>query len=126
MEGLALYNLGEVARDQRQWTQAITWYQESQKAHRILKDASMEAHALAGEAECRAREHSTGLGTARQLLAQARALNTEDTPYILRAKAWVLRASGDNAGARTLFQKALADAPLHAPELVRELRAAAN
>jgi predicted Zn-dependent protease len=84
----------------------------------------MQAHALAGEAECLARQDRRNLDKAKALLAAAMVLNKEDNPYVLRAKAWIARVDGQGAQARELFRKALDQAPGGAPELVRELREA--
>jgi ATP/maltotriose-dependent transcriptional regulator MalT len=90
--------------------------------HQELKDALMEAHCLAGEAECLAREGRQGM--AKALLDQCRALSAEETPYILRAQAWIARSQGREAEAKTLFGKALNLAQTQAPEIVRELKTA--
>lgn len=82
----------------------------------------MEAHCLAGEAECMARDRHPGM--ARALLERSRLLSTDETPYILRAQAWLARSEGHADTARALFAKALDTSRTQAPEIVRELRAA--
>jgi hypothetical protein len=82
----------------------------------------MEAHCLAGEAECLARDRHPGL--ARALLERSRLLSAEETPYILRAQAWLARSEGHADAAKERFAKALSTARTQAPEIVRELRAA--
>jgi tetratricopeptide (TPR) repeat protein len=122
MEALALYNLGEVQRAAGRFEAARGSYRQALALHQELKDALMETHCLAGEAECLAREGRRGM--ARTLLDRSRVLSTEETPYILRAQAWLARGEGRLEEARALFAKALGGARLQAPEIVRELREA--
>jgi hypothetical protein len=63
---------------------------------------------------------------ARALLDHSRTLSTEETPYILRAKAWLARSEGHAEESRQLFAKALSEARLQAPEIVRELKDASR
>ncbi len=120
MEGLALYNLGEVSRATGAWGEAMGFYRDAQRLHRDMKDDDMVAYALAGEAECLVREGIGGLGAAKALFREAKLKHPSDTPYLLRAQAWIAKASGDPAAA-ALFQKALEESRKQAPELVREL-----
>jgi len=122
MEALALYNLGEVHRAGSRYEEARSFYRQSLVIHEELPDPGMEAHCLAGEAECLAREGRQGL--ARALLERLQALSAEETPYILRAQAWLARSEGRTPDARELFTKALANARVQAPEIVGELKAA--
>lgn len=125
MEGLALYNLGEVTRAAGIWAEARGFYREAQRLHRDLKDDAMEAHALAGEAECLARERPSGLTEAQALFRQAKVRHPDDSPYLLRTQGWLARTAGDLDGASRFFTRALAEARKQAPELVRELAAPA-
>jgi tetratricopeptide (TPR) repeat protein len=120
MEALALYNLGELNRTAIKYEAARSFYRQSLALHQELKDAVMEAHCLAGEAECLARDGRRGM--ARALLDRSRMLSTEETPYILRAQAWLARSEGRAEEAKVLFAKALSGARLQAPEIMRELR----
>ena len=122
MEALALYNLGEVHRAAGRFPEARGYYQQSLPIHQELNDAVMEAHCLAGEAECLAREGR--LGMAGTLLERSRTLSNEDTPYTLRAQAWLARGQGRSDEARSLFTRALSEARIHAPEIQNELKAA--
>jgi tetratricopeptide (TPR) repeat protein len=122
MEALALYNLGELQRTAIKYEAARGFYRQSLALHQELKDSVMEAHCLAGEAECLARDRHPGL--ARALLERSRLLSTEETPYILRAQAWLARSEGHADTARALFARAQDAARTQAPEIVRELRAA--
>ncbi len=122
MEALALYNLGELNRTATRYELARGFYRQSLARHQDLKDAVMEAHCLAGEAECLARDGRRGM--ARTLLDRSRDLSTEETPYILRAKAWLARSEGRLEEARVLFAKALTEARVQAPEIVLELKEA--
>jgi hypothetical protein len=61
---------------------------------------------------------------ARALLERSRLLSADETPYILRAQAWLARSEGHADAARGLFGRALDAARIQAPEIVRELRAA--
>jgi serine/threonine protein kinase/tetratricopeptide (TPR) repeat protein len=122
MEALALYNLGEVNRTTAEYESARGFYRQSLVIHQELKDTVMEAHCLAGEAECLAREGRRGM--ARALLERTRLLSTEETPYILRAQAWLARGEGRQEEAKVLFAKALSEARIQAPEIVRELKLA--
>ena len=124
MEALALYNLGEISRAAGRYEPARVFYRQSLALHQELKDALMETHCLAGEAECMAREGRRGM--ARTLLDRSRALSTEETPYILRAQAWLARGEGRDGDANLLFAKALTEARILAPEIVRELKEAAR
>jgi tetratricopeptide (TPR) repeat protein len=124
MEGVALYNLGELNRDAGRYDVAKDFYRQSLALHQELGDVSMEAHALAGEAECLARQGRKTM--ARAFLDRSRTLSAEDTPYTLRAQAWVAKVEGKPDEAKALFVKALAAARLQAPEIVRELAAAAR
>ncbi len=124
MEALALYNLGELNRTAARFEVARAFYHQSFALHEELKDALMQAHCLAGEAECLARDGRRGM--ARGLLERSHALSAEDTPYILRAQAWLARGEGRSEQATTLFAKALNEARLQAPEIVRELREASR
>jgi hypothetical protein len=119
MEALALYNLGELNRTAARYEAAKGFYRESLALHEALKDALMEAHCLAGEAECLAREGRRGM--ARTLLDRSRTLSTEETPYLLRAQGWLARSENRGDEAKLLFTKALATAHTQAPEIVREL-----
>ena len=120
MEALALYNLGELNRAAVHYEAARGFYRQSLALHQELKDALMEAHCLAGEAECLARDRHPGM--ARVLLDRSRTLSTEETPYILRAQAWLARGEGRAEDAKKLFAKALSGAGAQAPEIVRELK----
>jgi serine/threonine protein kinase/tetratricopeptide (TPR) repeat protein len=122
MEALALYNLGELQRTATRFELARSFYRQSLALHEELKDSVMEAHCLAGEAECLARDRHPGM--ARALLERSRLLSTDETPYILRAQAWLARSEGHADTARALFAKALDTAHTQAPEIVRELRVA--
>ncbi|HEY3399059.1 MAG TPA: protein kinase [Geothrix sp.] len=122
MEATALYNLGEINRAAARYAAARVFYQQSLALHQELKDALMETHCLAAEAECLAREGRRGM--ARVLLDRSRALSTEETPYILRAQAWLARSEGRGDQAKVLFAKALSEARIQAPEVVRELKEA--
>jgi serine/threonine protein kinase len=122
MEALALYNLGELNRAGQNYDAARGFYRQSMALHQQLKDAVMEAHCLAGEAECLAREGRRGM--ARALLDRSRDLSADETPYILRAQAWLARGEGHADEAKALFAKALATAHVQAPEIVRELKEA--
>ena len=122
LEALALYNLGEVYRAEGKYDEARAFYRQSLALHEELKDAGMEAHCLAGEAECLAREGRRAM--ARALLERVPALSTEETPYLLRAQAWLARTEGRAAEAQALFTKALSTARVQAPEIVAELKAA--
>jgi serine/threonine protein kinase/tetratricopeptide (TPR) repeat protein len=122
MEAVALYNLGELARTGARFEEARGFYRQSLALHDELKDALMKAHCLAGEAECLAREGHRGM--ARALLDQGRALSTEETPYILRAQAWLARSEGQEADAKALFTRSLSLAQTQAPEIVREIKIA--
>ena len=124
MEALALYNLGELNRTALRFESARGFYRQSLALHQELKDAVMEAHCLAGEAECLARDGRRGM--ARSLLERSRTLSTQETPYILRAQAWLARGEGHAEVAKTLFAKALQAAQVQAPEIVRELKDAAR
>jgi len=120
MEALAIYNLGELHRTAGKYEAARGFYRQSLGLHQELKDSVMEAHCLAGEAECLARDGRRGM--ARALLDRSRALSTEETPYILRAQAWLARGEGHADQAMLLFAKALNLARVQAPEIVRELK----
>ena len=122
LEALALYNLGEVHRAEGNYEAARATYRQSLALHEELKDVGMEAHCLAGEAECLAREGRRGL--ARALLERLPALSAEETPYLLRAQAWLARSEGRTQEAQALFTKALGTARVQAPEIVAELKAA--
>ena len=122
LEALALYNLGEVHRAGARYEEARAHYRQSLAIHEELKDAGMEAHCLAGEAECLAREGRHGL--ARALLERIPALTTEETPYLLRTQAWLARGERRAPEAQALFLKALSTARVQAPEIVAELKAA--
>jgi tetratricopeptide (TPR) repeat protein len=122
MEALALYNLAELNRTATRYELARGFYRQSLARHQELKDAVMEAHCLAGEAECLARDGRRGM--ARTLLDRSRDLSTEETPYILRAKAWLARSEGRPEEARVLFAKALSEARVQAPEIMLELKEA--
>ena len=120
MEATALYNLGEINRDASRYDAARMFYRQSLALHQELGDTLMETHCLAAEAECMAREGRRGM--ARALLDRSRTLSTEETPYILRAQAWLARSEGRLDEAKALFAKALASARIQAPELIRELK----
>lgn len=122
LEALALYNLGEIHRASGHYEPACVFYRQSLAIHQELKDTLMETHCLAGEAECMARQGRRGM--ARVLLDRSRTLSTEETPYILRAQAWMARAEGRAAEAKLLFAKALSEARIQAPEIAWELQAA--
>ncbi len=124
MEALALYNLGELNRTALRFTPARLYYRQSLALHQDLQDAVMEAHCLAGEAECFAREGRRNM--AKALLERRRALSPEETPYTLRAQAWLAKAEGQPEQAKLLFTQALKEARIQAPEIVRELKAASR
>jgi hypothetical protein len=63
---------------------------------------------------------------ARALLERCRTLSKEETPYILRAQAWLARGDGNPDEAKALFAKALNRARIQAPEIVRELKESAS
>jgi tetratricopeptide (TPR) repeat protein len=124
MEALAIYNLGELSRTAAKYEAARGFYRQSLALHQELNDSVMEAHCLAGEAECLARDGRRGM--ARVLLERSHSLSTEETPYLLRAQAWLMRSEGRPDEARLLFTKALSLARVQAPEIVRELKDAAR
>ena len=122
MEALALYNLGELDRSAGRFEAARAYYLQSLGLHEEIKDTVMQAYCLAGAAECHAREgHRT---PARNLLERSQALSTEESPYTLRAQAWLARGEGRAPEATALFTRALATAKVQAPEIVRELKEA--
>ncbi len=122
LEALAIYNLGELSRTAQDFAAARSFYRQSLALHEGLKDEVMEAHCLAGEAECLAREGRKGM--ARSLLERSQLLSAEETPYILRAQAWVALGEGRKEAARALFLKAQGKARTDAPEILRELKEA--
>jgi serine/threonine protein kinase/tetratricopeptide (TPR) repeat protein len=122
LEALGTYNLGELSRTAGNYPAARDYYRQALVMHQELKDATMEAHCLAGEAECLAREGRTGM--ARALLDRSQALSPESTPYLLRAQGWLARKEGRSEEAKALFTRALREAPVQAPEIVRELKEA--
>jgi tetratricopeptide (TPR) repeat protein len=124
MEALAHYNLGEINRAAGRFETARGFYRQSLALHQELKDALMESHSLAGEAECMAREGHRRMAHA--LLDQGHARSAEETPYILRSQAWLARSEGRVDEAKLLFAKALGHARIQAPEIVLELKAAAR
>ena len=123
-EALACYRLGELSRTSKKNDAARGYYQQSLTLHHELRDPVMEARCLAGEAECLARDGHRGM--ARALLARGRELSAVESPYLLRAQAWLARSEGHADEARALFGRALLMAPLRAPEIVRELKEAAG
>jgi len=123
-EALACYRLGELSRTSKKNDAARGYYQQSLTLHHELRDPVMEARCLAGEAECLARDGHRGM--ARALLARSRELSAVESPYLLRAQAWLARSEGHADEARALFGRALLMAPLRAPEIVRELKEAAG
>ena len=123
-EALACYRLGELSRTSKKNDAARGYYQQSLTLHHELRDPVMEARCLAGEAECLARDGHRGM--ARALLARGRELSAVESPYLLRAQAWLARSEGHVDEARALFGRALLMAPLRAPEIVRELKEAAG
>lgn len=124
LEALAFYNLGELQRAAGRLETARGFYRQSLALHQDLKDEVMEAHCLAAEAECLARDGRRAM--ARALLDRSQLLSSDETPYILRARGWLARADRREDEARSLFAKALAAARLQAPEIVRELKEAAR
>jgi len=124
MEATALYNLGEINRAAGRYAAARVFYRQSLALHQELQDTLMETHCLAAEAECMAREGRPAM--ARVLLDRSRTLSTEETPYILRAQAWLARSEGRTDQAKLLFAKALSEARIQAPEIIRELKEAAR
>jgi tetratricopeptide (TPR) repeat protein len=122
MEALVLYNLGELNRDAGHYAEAIQAYRASGVLHLALDDKDMQAHALAGEAECLARQTPARLDGARKLLKTSLALSPTANPYLLRTQAWIARGEGRPDEARDLFTRSLALAVHEAPELTRELK----
>ncbi len=122
MEALAFFNLGELHRCALDFRAARDFYGKSLALHQELKDSFMEAHCMAGEAECLAREGRRS--PAREQLDRALALGPKGSPYLLRASAWMAQVDGHSAEARTLFARAIVEAQVQAPEILRELREA--
>ncbi len=79
-------------------------------------------NARAGLAECLARQPRPDLRKAQQLLDAVRAADG-DSPYVLRARAWIEAAAGRRAEAREAVARALADPQRQAPEIRGELEA---
>jgi tetratricopeptide (TPR) repeat protein len=122
MEALVQYNLGELHRDAGHYAEAIQAYRASGALHLALDDKDMQAHALAGEAECLIRQSPPRLDGARKLLKASLALSPGANPYLLRTQAWLARSEARPGEARDLFTKSLALAWHEAPELTRELK----
>lgn len=122
LEAHALYNLGEFHREMERWKEAREAYRECQALSAELNDPALQGHGMAGQAECEARQGHPPLG--RALLRKASLLNPDQTPYMKRAEAWVLRAEGQEAAAQQAFKLALSQAKKEAPEILRELHRA--
>ncbi|HEX9081576.1 MAG TPA: tetratricopeptide repeat protein, partial [Holophagaceae bacterium] len=78
-------------------------------------------NALAGQAECLVRQPRPDARKAARILAGI-APENGDSPYVLRARAWLETASGRPDRARTFLDRALADPQRQAPEIQGELR----
>ncbi len=112
--------LGELHRMQQRFPQACEEYRQTAELLANGATPMVRTAALAGLAECEARQRPARCREARARLETLDRLRL-DSPYMHRAWAWVHWASGDREKALAELERAKADPTHMAPEIRQEL-----
>jgi len=105
------YVLGQIAEAQKQWAQAIAWYEQIQSGDHFLPSRLRAAQAIAKQ---------RGLDAARAYLHALKVNSKQDEVQLIIAEAQLLRDADDVRGAFALLQAALEKRP-DQPELLYDL-----
>jgi tetratricopeptide (TPR) repeat protein len=105
------YVLGQIAEAQKQWAQAIAWYERIQSGDHFLPSRLRAAQAMAKQG---------GLDAARAYLHALKVNSKQDEVQLIIAEAQLLRDADDVRGAFALLQRALEKRP-DQPELLYDL-----
>ena len=105
------YVLGQVAEAQKQWAQAIAWYEQIQSGDHFLPSRLRAAQAMAKQGR---------LDAARAYLHALKVNSKQDEVQLIIAEAQLLRDADDARGAFALLQRALEKRP-DQPELLYDL-----
>ena len=120
IEAESRFYLGDLYRMRQRFRPAQEEYRQTLERLPGGVTPMFRAGAQAGLAECEARLTPARLGAARRQL-EAIGPEHQNTPYTLRAWAWVQFLSGNNSLALATLDRAKADPKRDAPEIQREL-----
>jgi tetratricopeptide (TPR) repeat protein len=102
------YILGQIAEAQKQWGQAIAWYEQIQSGDHFLPSRLRAAQAMAKQGK---------LDAARAYLHAVKVTRKQDEVQLIIAEAQLLRDADDTGGAFALLERALEKRPGQ-PELL--------
>ncbi len=119
-EASARYRLGEVARLERRWEEALDHYRQALDAHTRADAKNNMADDLAGVAECLARKSRPDLKAAEAAVEKALGL-APGRPQALKARAWVRHLQGHGPEALQDLEAAILDPHHLAPEFQVEM-----
>ncbi|TAK88438.1 MAG: tetratricopeptide repeat protein [Betaproteobacteria bacterium] len=102
------YILGQIAEEQKQWTQAVQWYERIKSGDNLVPARMRIANAIAKQGK---------LDEARAYLKRVAAENPEEEPQLTVAEAQLLRDANRNEEAFKILGQALAKQP-EQPELL--------
>ena len=105
------YILGQIAEAQKNWPQAIDWYEKIQSGEHFLASRLRTARAMAKEGR---------LAAARAYLHSVKVSNKQDGVQLIVAEAQLLRDAGEAGDAYTVLDQALKKEP-DQPELLYDL-----
>ncbi len=110
------YALGQVAEEQKDWPQAIKWYEQIGSGAQYIASRTRIAHALAQQGQ---------LERAREYLHNVKASDEAQRAQLVIADAQLLREAGRNQEAFDVLAKALAASP-DQPDLLYDYALAAD
>jgi tetratricopeptide (TPR) repeat protein len=102
------YLLGQIAEEQKQWPQAMQWYERITEGEQLIPARMRSANVLARQGK---------LDEARSFLKRAAAENPDEEAQLIVAEAQLLREANRNQDAFTLLHEALQKEP-DQPELL--------
>jgi tetratricopeptide (TPR) repeat protein len=102
------YLLGQIAEEQKQWPQAMQWYERITEGEQLIPARMRTANVLARQGK---------LDEARSFLKRAAAENPDEEAQLTVAEAQLLREANRNQDAFTLLREALQKEP-EQPELL--------
>jgi tetratricopeptide (TPR) repeat protein len=102
------YLLGQIAEEQKQWPQAMQWYERITEGEQLIPARMRSANVLARQGK---------LDEARSFLKRAAAENPDEEAQLIVAEAQLLREANRNQDAFTLLREALQKEP-DQPELL--------
>jgi tetratricopeptide (TPR) repeat protein len=121
IEAECRFCLGELHRLRQRYRPAMEEYRQAAELLAAGATPRVRAAALAGLAECEARQGPAVRRREARLRLEGLDKACADSPYVHRAWAWVHFLSGERARALECLEKAKADPTRMAPEIQKEL-----